>query len=103
MLPERIIHDFMCFLYTYRTSSYLQKDSWIIRSGSIMQEVGIQVVSCRKKYKVTADSNHQLPVFENRLNRQFDVAKRDQIYFCDITYIWMQEGCLYLAIVLGNC
>ncbi len=33
--PERIIHDFMCFLYTYRTSAYLQKDSWINRSGSI--------------------------------------------------------------------
>ena len=33
--PERIIHDFMCFLYTYRTSTYLQKDSWINRSGSI--------------------------------------------------------------------
>jgi hypothetical protein len=34
--PERIIHDFMCFLYTYRTSAYLQKDSWINRSGSII-------------------------------------------------------------------
>ncbi len=54
----------------------------------------------RKKYKVTTDSDHQLPVFENQLNRQFDVAKPDQVYVCDITYIWTQEGWLYLAIVI---
>ncbi len=56
----------------------------------------------RKKYKVTTDSNHCLPVFEDQLNRQFDVAKPDQVYVCDITYIyiWTQEGWLYLAIVI---
>lgn len=54
----------------------------------------------RKKYKVTTASNHQLPVFENQLNRQFTVAKPDQIYVSDITYIWTQEGWLYLAIVI---
>jgi len=54
----------------------------------------------RKKYKVTTGSNHRLPVFENQLNRQFDVAKPDQVYVCDITYIWTQEGWLYLAIII---
>jgi transposase InsO family protein len=69
------------------------------KARKLMQEAGIQVIY-RKKYKVTTDSNHQLPVFENRLNRQFDVAKPDQVYVCDITYVWTQEGWLYLAIVL---
>lgn len=32
----------------------------------------------RKKYKVTTNSNHKQPVFENRLNRQFDVANPNQ-------------------------
>ena len=64
-----------------------------------MQEVGIQVRH-RKKYKVTTDSNHLLPVFENQLNRQFTVARPDQVYVCDITYIWTQEGWLYLAVVI---
>ncbi|SDX16816.1 Transposase and inactivated derivatives, partial [Nitrosomonas eutropha] len=32
-----------------------------------------------QKYKVTTDSNHPLPVFENQLNRQFTVARPDQV------------------------
>lgn len=46
---------------------------------------------------MTTDSNHPLPVFENQLNRQFTVARPDQVYVCDITHIWTQEGWLYLA------
>ncbi len=65
----------------------------------LMQEAGIQVRH-RKKYKVTTDSNHPLPVFENRLNRQFTVARPDQVYVSDITYIWTQKGWLYLAVVI---
>lgn len=64
-----------------------------------MQEAGIQVKH-RKKYKVTTDSSHPLPVFENQLNRQFMVARPDQVYVCDITCIWTQEGWLYLAVVI---
>ncbi len=70
--------------------------SWDIK---LVTEGGIQVKH-RKKYRVTIDSNHQLSVFENQLNRQFDIAKPDQVYVCDITYIWTQEGWLYLAIVI---
>jgi hypothetical protein len=40
------------------------------KARRLMQEAGIQVRH-RKKYKVTTDSNHPLPVFENQLNRQF--------------------------------
>ena len=33
------------------------------------------------------------------MNRQFTFAKPDQVDVSDITYIWTQEGRLYLAIV----
>jgi transposase InsO family protein len=69
------------------------------KTRKLMREAFV-TVRHRKKYKVTTDSNHQLPVFENQLNRQFDVAKPNQVYVCDITYIWTQEGWLYLAIVI---
>ncbi len=69
------------------------------KTRKLMREA-LVTVRHRKKYKVTTDSNHQLPVFENQLNRQFDVAKPNQVYVCDITYIWTQEGWLYLAIVI---
>ena len=69
------------------------------KTRKLMREA-LVTVRHRKKYKVTTDSNHPLPVFENQLNRQFTVARPDQVYVCDITYIWTQEGWLYLAIVI---
>jgi hypothetical protein len=69
------------------------------KARRLMQEAGIQVRH-RKKYKVTTDSNHPLPVFENQLNRQFTVVRPDQVYVSDITCIWTQEGWLYLAVVI---
>ena len=54
----------------------------------------------RRKYKVTTNSNHQQPVFDNVLSRDFDAQKPDQAYVSDITYIWTQEGWLYLAVVI---
>ena len=69
------------------------------KARKLMCEAGVQV-RCRKKYKVTTDSDHQLSVFENLLNRQFTVTRPDQVYVCDITSIWTQEGWLYLAVVI---
>lgn len=69
------------------------------KARNLMQEAGVQVKH-RKKHKVTTDSNHKQPVFENELNRQFDAAAPNQVYVGDITYIWTQEGWLYLAVVI---
>lgn len=69
------------------------------KARKLMKEAGVQV-NHRKKYKVTTDSNHQQPVFENKLNRQFAVAQPDRVYAGDITYLWTQEGWLYLAVVI---
>jgi putative transposase len=54
----------------------------------------------RKKYKVTTNSNHKQPVFDNVLDRQFDVEQPDRVYVGDVTYLWTQEGWLYLAVVI---
>jgi putative transposase len=54
----------------------------------------------RKKFKVTTDSDHQQPVFDNVLDREFTVDEPDQAYVSDITYIWTREGWLYLAVVI---
>ncbi len=69
------------------------------KARKLMKEAGVQVKH-RKKYKVTTNSNHKLPLFDNVLGRQFDVAKPDQVYVGDITYVWTQEGWLYLAVVI---
>ena len=64
-----------------------------------MKEAKVQVKR-RKKYKVTTNSNHKQPVFENVLNRKFDVDQADRAYVGDVTYLWTQEGWLYLAVVI---
>jgi len=65
----------------------------------LMKEAGIWV-RYRKRFKVTTNSKHHHPVFENRLQRQFDVAEPDRVWASDITYCWTGEGWLYLAVVI---
>ena len=69
------------------------------KAKKLMKEAGVKVRS-RKKFKVTTNSNHKQPVFENVLDRGFVVKEPDIAYVQDITYIWTQEGWLYLAVVI---
>ena len=41
----------------------------------------------KKKFRVTTDSKHHLPVAENLLNRQFVRSSPNQVWVADITYI----------------
>ncbi len=53
-----------------------------------------------KKFKVTTNSKHNQPVAENLLDRAFQVEQQDKVWVSDITYVWTDEGWLYLAIFL---
>lgn len=72
------------------------------KARKLMKEADVSVRR-RKKYKVTTNSNHKQPVYDNLVQRQFDVPQVDQIYAADVTYIWTQEGWLYLAVVIDLC
>ncbi|MCH7830990.1 MAG: IS3 family transposase [Proteobacteria bacterium] len=72
------------------------------KARKLMREADVKARQ-RKKFKVTTNSNHQQPVFDNLLNRQFDVPQTDRVYASDVTYIWTQEGWLYLAVVIDLC
>jgi putative transposase len=54
----------------------------------------------KRRYKVTTDSKHKLPIAPNLLDRNFTTDAPNQVFTSDITYIWTDEGWLYLAIVL---
>ena len=54
----------------------------------------------KRRYKVTTDSNHDLPISPNVLNREFTVAEPDKVWVGDITYIATDEGWLFLAVVI---
>lgn len=69
------------------------------RTKKLMKEAGV-IVRYRKKYKVTTNSKHKKPVFENVLNRDFSPTAPDRAWVSDITYVWTQEGWLYLAVII---
>lgn len=54
----------------------------------------------KKKFKVTTDSKHSLPVYPNILERNFTTKKTNEAWVADITYIETKEGWLYLAVIL---
>ena len=57
----------------------------------------------RRRFKSTTQSAHTYAVAANELQRQFQVAAPDTCWAADITYIWTQEGWLYLAVLLDLC
>jgi transposase InsO family protein len=69
------------------------------RVERLMRENGIRARH-KRRYKATTDSKHALPVADNLLQRNFAPTAPNQVWTSDITYLWTEEGWLYLAIVL---
>jgi putative transposase len=69
------------------------------RVERIMRENGIRARH-KRRYKATTDSKHALPIAPNRLDRNFAPSAPNQAWSADLTYVWTDEGWLYLAIVL---
>ncbi len=56
----------------------------------------------KRKFIITTDSKHNLPVAENELNQDFTASRPNQKWVTDITYVWTKQGWLYLAVVLDR-
>jgi len=69
------------------------------RVARLMRKDGLRAKT-KRKFKVTTDSRHNLPVAPNLLNREFTPEVPNQAWASDITYIWTAEGWLYLAVVM---
>lgn len=69
------------------------------RVGRLMREEGLRAKAA-KKFKATTNSKHSQPVAPNTLNRDFSATAPNQKWVGDITYIWTEEGWLYLAVVI---
>lgn len=72
------------------------------RVERLMREADIKAIQ-KRKFKVTTDSKHNLPVAENILDRNFGVGSPNMSWASDITYINTDEGWLYLAAVMDLC
>jgi transposase InsO family protein len=54
----------------------------------------------KRRFKITTDSKHSMPVADNIAGRNFQVGSPNQLWCGDITYIWTDEGWLYLAAII---
>lgn len=52
------------------------------------------------RFKVTTDSNHNKPVAQDLINQDFSADLPNRKWVSDITYLWTDEGWLYLAVVM---
>jgi putative transposase len=88
------IHRELCQAHGY-TGSYE-------RVRLAMQRLGLKARAGRK-YKVTTDSAHDLPIAPNLLGQDFTATHAsapNQVWLSDITYLWTNEGWLYTCCVL---
>jgi len=66
--------------------------------AKLMRDHGIAAKTARK-FRCTTDSDHDLPVADNLLDRHFKPSEANATWVADITYIPTREGWLYLAAV----
>ena len=65
----------------------------------LMRAAGIKG-RVRRRFKVTTDSKHDMPVAPNTLDRGFDAECSDSVWCADITYIRTRSGWVYLAAII---
>jgi len=65
-----------------------------------MRAAGIAVTPAKRFQPRTTDSDHPHPVAPNVLGRDFTAAAPDRKWACDLSYVWTDEGWLYLSVVL---
>lgn len=69
------------------------------RVERLMRQNGIQARR-KRRFRLTTDSNHSQPIAPNVLQRNFDVGAPNVAWVTDVTYVWTDEGWLYLAAIL---
>lgn len=92
-----------CTYGSPRVTAQLKADGLAICRNTVakhMRKAGLRVWPRRRFVPRTTDSSHHYPVAPNRLDRDFVAQAPDCKWVCDFTYLWTNQGWLYLAIVM---
>lgn len=91
-----------CRYGSRRIRHALLQKGYTVSRRRVCRLMKLQALYCKtkRKFVMTTDSKHHLPIANNILNRQFTQERPDKAYVGDITYIHTQEGWLYLSTVI---
>ena len=71
------------------------------RVARLMREEGIAGLPAKKKFRVaTTDSDHDDPIADNVLKRNFGAERPNEAWVGDITYLRTAAGFVYLAVLI---
>jgi putative transposase len=69
------------------------------RVERLMRKFGIRS-KLKRRFRKTTDSGHSERIAPNLVRREFTVEKPNRTWVSDVTYLWTNEGWLYLAVTL---
>lgn len=97
---ERIVLEFPGYGYR-RVTKALQRDGWDINHKRVLRVMREEALLCQleRRFVRTTDSAHTLRSYPNLL-RELTLARADQAWVADITYIRLPTTFAYLACVL---
>ncbi len=99
-IQQIVVSHRRCYGYR-RVKKDLKDEGWVVnhkRVARIMAEDNLLAVR-RRKYILTTESRHDLPVFGN-LAATMKLSGMNQLWVADITYIRLRQEFLYLAVVM---
>lgn len=89
--------------YGYRRlKKELQRQGWVVnhkRIRRVMKLYGLRPIYPRAFVRTT-NSKHSFPRFENLLRQEGSVTGINQVWVADITYIRIETGFMFLAVIL---
>lgn len=69
------------------------------RIERLMRKFGIRS-KLKRRFRKTTDSGHSERIAPNLVRREFTVDRPNRTWVSDVTYLWTNEGWLYLAVTL---
>src|SRR5271166_5038167 len=84
-----------------RLTAELRRQGWTVNPKRVYRLMREDNLLClrRRKFVITTDSDHGLPVYPNRA-RELVLTGLDQLWVADITYIRLELEFVYLAVIL---
>jgi transposase InsO family protein len=97
---QRIALEWPCYGWR-RVTAELARRGWAVNHKRVWRLMREDNLLClrRRKFVVTTDSNHALPVYPNRA-ADLVLTGIDQLWVADITYIRLEIEFVYLAVIL---